>query len=410
MNYDILNISVKSEAVTVENSVVCSIKKSNIEKIGFRRFENGKIFQTSKVGTANLDQLMSDSKKWGGQGLPINYPFAQAVKDKKLDTVSYRHKLEEFKQGLDLLKERYPQFLFKGSCEINQTRTIFTSSYGVDLESEGSKLIWYFIIQKKGSGNAFDGVFQGHGIACDIQSILNQGMLYLDVFDQTVDIKDGKYPVIIADEDSQMGPFSKLSESFVSNKYHDGAALFSTQLGQKLFSEKITLCDQGYNMKKNHPEFFDGEGVVRTTNLVMIDQGVFKNLFYDLRFADKYKAKTTGNGLRPYNQGVMLAPRDLYFKPGKKSWKEIIKDHDRCIVVNIAAGGDGNDLGEYSTPVQASYVYEKGELIGRAPQITIKTSVKRGLNEDLIDVSSDGLASTDQGKGLVISMMDVFNN
>lgn len=409
MNYDILNIFNESETIKAENTTICSIKKSSTEKIGFRRFENGKVFQTSKVGSADLDQLMSESKKWGGQGLPMDYSFAQAVKDKKFDIADYRFKTEEFKQGLEVLKQKYPQFVFTGSCALSQMKTSFKSSYGVDLECAGSQLSWYLVFQKKGSGNAFDGYFQGYGVDSDFKSILNQGMKYLDVYDKVIDIKDGKYPVTIADSDSQMAPFNKLTESFVANKYHDGSALFSSKLGEKLFSEKITLCDQAYDMKKNRPNFFDGEGTVRTTDLTMIDQGVFKNLFYDLRFADKYKAQTTGNGLRAYNQGVMLGARDLYFKPGKKSWKDIIKDYDRCIVVNIAAGGDGNDLGEYSTPVQAAYIYEKGELIGRAPQVTVKTSVQRALNEDLIDVSSDGL-SGESTKGTVISKMDVFNN
>lgn len=409
MNYDILNIINQSETIKAENTEICSIKKSSTEKIGFRRFENGKVFQTSKVGSADLDQLMSESKKWGGLGQPMDYAFAQAVNDKKSDASNYRHKLDEFKQGLAVLKQKYPQFVFNGSFAVNQVRTTFKSSYGVDLESEGSQLAWYLIFQKKGSGNVFDGYLQGQGVENNIQGTLKDGMNYLNVFDKVIDIKDGKYPVVMGDSDSQMSPFNKLTESLIANKYHDGAALFSSKLGEKLFSDKITLCDQAYDMKKNHPNFFDGEGSVRTSDLTMIDQGVFKNLFYDLRFADKYKAITTGNGLRPYNQGVMLAPRDLYFKPGKRSWKDIIKDHDRCIVINIAAGGDGNDLGEYSTPVQAAYVYEKGELIGRAPQITIKTSVQSALNEDLIDVSSDGF-SNDTSKGIVISMMDVFNN
>lgn len=409
MNYDILNIFTEAETIKAENTTICSIKKSSTEKIGFRRFENGKVFQTSKIGSADLDQLMSESKKWGGQGLPMDYSFATAVKDKKVDSGDYRAKSEEFKQGLDLLKQKYPQFVFNGSCALNKTKTTFKSSYGVDLESEGSQLGWYLVFQKKGSGNAFDGFFDGQGVDSDIKSILNHGMKYLEVYDNVVNIKDGKYPVVMGDSESQMAPFNKLTESLIANKYHDGAALFSSKLGQKLFSDKITLCDQAYDMKKNQLNFFDGEGTVRASDLTMIDQGLFKNLFYDLRFAHKYNAQTTGNGLRAYNQGVMLMARDLYFKPGKKSWKDIIKDHGRCIVVNIAAGGDGNDLGEYSTPVQAAYVYEKGELIGRAPQVTIKTSVQRALNEDLIDVSSDGFTG-ESNKGIVVSKMDVFNN
>ncbi|MBC7752824.1 MAG: hypothetical protein H7Z71_01210 [Moraxellaceae bacterium] len=409
MKYDILNIFEQAETIKVEGSTISSLKKSSTEKIGFRRFENGKVFQTSKMGSADLDLLIMESKKWGGLGLPMAYAFAKAVTDQKSDTKNYRHKLEEFKLGLEVLRQEYSQFVFSGTCGISKSKTTFKSNYGVELESEGSKFGWGLIFQKKGSGNAFDGYFQSQGVETDIMSGIKQAMKYLDVFDIVIDLKDGKYPIIMGDRDDCMSPFRKLTESFLANKYHEGSALFSSKLGEKLFNERITLVDEAYNMQKNRLQFFDGEGTVRTSDLVMIDQGVFKNLFYDLRFAGKHKAQPTGNGLRSYNTGVALSSRHLYFKPGQKAWKEIVKNFDRCIVTNIAAGGDSNDLGEYSTPVQAAYVYENGELIGRAPQITLKTSVQRALNGDLIDVSSDRVDG-DKCLGMPIAMMDVFNN
>lgn len=75
----------------------------------------------------------------------------------------------------------------------------------------------------------------------------------------------------------------------------------------------------------------------------------------------------------------------------------------------IAAGGDSNDLGEFSTPVQVGYILEKGEVIGQAPQVTVKTSVSNYLGSHLIDVSSDGFTSNSPST-CVISEMDVFVN
>lgn len=409
MDYDILSIQSEAESLKCTASVISSIKRSSIEKHGLRRFENGRVFQSSKVGTTTLDQMMSESKKWAGSGLAYDYPLAQAVVEKKSDAKNYNCKIEEFKQAVSQLHEKFPQFVFNGSFNIEKKQKNLKASYGLDLSTTGTELSWYLVYQRKGSGNAIDGFFSGAGAYSDIQQIVNDDSVYLKAFDNIIDIKDGRYPIILGDGESTLRPYEKLTQSFLANKYHNGSALFSGRLNEKLFDERINLLDSGYDSAKNNLNFFDGEGTVRSNDLALIDQGRFSHLFYDLRYGSKHQSQSTGNGLRGYNQGVGLSPKNLYIKPGKSSWRSIIRNFDRCIFVNIAAGGDSNDMGEFSTPVQAAYIYEKGQVIGRAPQITIKTSVQKAFNEDLIDVSSDGLESNALG-GMVISTMDVFRN
>ena len=155
--------------------------------------------------------------------------------------------------------------------------------------------------------------------------------------------------------------------------------------------------------------FFDGEGVVRNTDHELIKNGQFVNLISDLRFGKKFNSPSSGNGIRPYNRGVNLDFRTLKFKKLNRTWNTILKDLPLSIVALVAAGGDSNDLGEYSTPVQIGYVYEHGELVGIAPQITVKTSLDQYLGTNLIDISSDGFIS-DLPSGCVISKMDVLVN
>ncbi len=175
------------------------------------------------------------------------------------------------------------------------------------------------------------------------------------------------------------------------NTYFEKAGLYSGQLNEKLFSEKISLYDCNYDPRLGQIRFFDGEGSVRKNqNYDLIRDGKLVGLLSDLRLAMKYGVSTSANGQRSYNSGVNVQSNSLRFAPGTRSCHEILKSLDRCLVAVVAAGGDSNDLGEFSSPVQIGYLFEKGELKGIAPQVTVKTSVANYLGKDLIEVASTG--------------------
>lgn len=102
-------------------------------------------------------------------------------------------------------------------------------------------------------------------------------------------------------------------------------------------------------------------------------------------------------------------PRTMAFSKGTQSWQEIVKSLDKCLVAIISAGGDSNDLGEYSAPVQVGYVYEKGQLKGRSPQVTVKTNLLDYLGKDLIAVANNSFAPNSISSS-VVSEMDIFIN
>lgn len=253
----------------------------------------------------------------------------------------------------------------------------------------------------------FDGVVgEETGSPC-VRDVLKDHEEVLKAQAREVSLDGGKLPVLFMEP---FEPLAKLTESFLINRYEQGACLFSGKLGMDLFSNRVSIVDQAYDPARGMNRFFDGEGVVRAQDeLALIEKGRFQSLLCDLRFAKKFGRMSTGNGLRGYKGGVTLSPHSLRFRGGEKPWREIVCGLDRCLVVMIAAGGDTNDLGEFSTPVQVGYVFEKGELTGRAPQLTLKTSVSRYLKEDLIDISSDGFLKSSPSP-CVISEMDVILN
>jgi predicted Zn-dependent protease len=406
MEYDFLKIEEASTVIKTEASLIVSHKKSHIQRNGFRRFEKNKVVQTSRLGEANLEQLIVETKKYGGLGTEHDYGFAQENKEHKTSPFLDSSALESYKEALDYLKTKYPNFVFSGECTILNKTVSLTSSYGLDLSSSGGTLEWYFLYQKKGSGNMLDGYIFGTGIKDNILKSLKEQEIYIERSQKVSQLKAGSYPVLLVDEKLVL---KKLLESFQVNKYKESAVLYNDKLGQKLFSSKVDLVDSGYDPVNGNFMFFDGEGSVRADDLLLLKEGVFNSLISDLRYGKKYGVPTTGNGTRLYNRGVNLNFKGLRFKKRNRSWSEIIKELPVCIVALVTAGGDSNDLGEYSTPIQIGYVFRNGELEGLLPQMTVKTSINDFLGDKLIDISADGFTE-DSPSACVISEMDVLAN
>lgn len=406
MEYDILSITETGSTLKAEAGRISARKNSQILRQGVRRFEKGHLYQTSRLGPASIERLIADTNEWGGSGIRHDYGLAPAHREARAGISLNENTLSQFEEGLDRLNSQFPEFVFTGRCTIQNQTTELKSSYGLDLTTSGGLCEWYFLYQRKGSSNMMDGYFGETSAQSEIDKAITEHADFLRAQGRIVTLKSGRMPVLFVDG---LQPADKLIESFAINKYEDGSSLYSGKLGQKLFSNKITITDNAYDPINGNFDFFDGEGIVRANDLKLVDQGNFSGLLSDLRFGKKFSRPSTGNGMRSYNKGIQLSPRSLRVSGGLESWKSIVKRLDRCLVAMIAAGGDSNDLGEFSSPVQVGYILEKGEVIGQAPQVTIKTSVSNYLGSHLIDVSSDGFTASSPS-ACVISEMDVFVN
>jgi predicted Zn-dependent protease len=407
MNFDILNLIETSISLKIEANKTKSLRKSEIKRYGVRRFEDGKLYQSSCLGEAQEDKLLSDNKKWGGSGIPHQYGFAPKRKENRTGAMLESDLIYHFEEQAHQLFDKFPGYVFSGKCSINYNQTHLYSNYGLDLKSEGGVCSAYLMYQRKASGNMIDGIISTTSANPNFRQMLEDYSEFLEAEKFEAKVSPGKMPVLFVDPS---GALKKLKESILINRYKEGAALFSGQLGKRIFSKQVTIYDKAYAPEVGLIDYFDGEGTVRDNDdYVIVDKGEFSGLISDLRFAQKYGEMSSGNGLRTYNSGVNLTPRTLIFANGTKPWRQLVKNLDKCLIAVIAAGGDSNDLGEFSTPVQVGYVFEKGQLVGRSPQVTVKTKLSDFLNHSLVGIASDNFTPKSIS-GSVISEMDVYLN
>jgi predicted Zn-dependent protease len=113
-------------------------------------------------------------------------------------------------------------------------------------------------------------------------------------------------------------------------QYQEGRSFLSGQLGKKIMSEQITITDDVYHpLSQGMP--FDFEGMPRQ-KVVIIEQGIARNIVYDRDTARKDKTQSTGHGLPQPNAWGPMAT-NLVMQPGGVSLNEMIKSTDHGILV-----------------------------------------------------------------------------
>ena len=309
---------------------------------------------------------------------------------------------------LKKIKNEHPEFIFSGKIRVISREENLQFIGEASLSHKFSQFEMDLAYKHKKSRGIMDGFLALNTFTgTDFNSMLKKAAPFLEKFNQCARIENKKYPVVFGFTDEIIGKFN---QAIMSDYYHEGASLFKNKLGEKIFHEDINLFDISLNLEMGCKNPFDHEGHVRKDpKLPIIEKGKFKNLIYDLRNGFKYKAPSSGNGYRRFDSNVSLNPNPLKFSPGKRNCWNILKDLPECIYIETAFGGDWNDLGEYSTPVQNSFLLKNGKVEGRLPPITVKGSVFDFFGEDFIEMASDRIATVTPHCSAIFKM-NVFKN
>lgn len=386
---DILKVSKESFHIKVTGSKITGLVQKNIQKTGARVFKNNQIFSSAIVGQTNADELIAAAQRLGNVGIDADLDLpapAQGEFILSANGITQDQVLSDFKSALEHLNSTFPKLVFNGELEFSIQTKNLTSSGGQNLTSAGPWFDWYLLFKKQGSKNSMDGHITHKGPTPQFKETIDVNLELLRKLDTAAPIKNGNYPVLFLQPDEQIQ--AKIAEDISAYKYHSGAGSFAGKLGHKVFESDISIQDLSYAPQFGFYDKFDGEGVLRE-NLSIIENGVFKNVLYDLRNAKKYNTQSTGNGLRGYNSGITIRPYNLTTTAGPTAWHEILKTIPECLVIVVGFGGTIDENLDYSTPVQISYLAQYGEIVGLCPQLSIKSNLKDMFGAKLIGVAAD---------------------
>ena len=172
-------------------------------------------------------------------------------------------------------------------------------------------------------------------------------------------LPSGNYPVIF-EIDAMTSLFSVFTGMFSGDLIGKGISPLRDKIGEKVFSELVTVMDDPRNQNAANLSNYDDEGCPTKTK-TLVDQGVFKMALHNTQSAMRMHTESTGNGFKPgYASPVGVHPMNCYIVPGDKSLDELCADMKEGYVITSLQGlHAGVDFVTTNFSLQSSGYYVK---------------------------------------------------
>ena len=337
-----------------------------------RVYENGMIGVAGCLGEPDEAALTEKAKDALRFGIP--YPWKPdaplTLEDQREEEIlpisEFIPRMQAF---LDRLGALCPKFAFSNKIKMEYNRREYRNSAGRSLHSAGCVMSMELLAQNRGSGNLFDTFFIWSGTRFDEDALLAMFREQYEAFYRPVELAPGRYPVV-AEVDTLIGSFA---QHFMGELYAAGASLLSGKLGEKVFSEKLSLRDDRNPATAFGSCFFDAEGCTAPDfRPTLVEKGVLTGLLTTKKSADQFGLPNLGTAEAPYDGVPVLKVNRLWLDPTAKNLKELVPG--KAIYLVVASGGDVTPDGHYATPVQMAYLLEDGKITGRLPELNVSGS------------------------------------
>ena len=171
---------------------------------------------------------------------------------------------------------------------------------------------------------------------------------------------------IIFDKRIAKGILSTFASAITSSAISRGTSFLKDKIGQKIFSNSISIFDKPDILKGLGSQSFDSEGV-KTETLKLVEQGILKHYLIDTYNGKKLKLKSNGR---------CGGTSNLYFDNGNVSYKDLLSSNSKCLYITETIGHGSNIItGDYSVGA-TGFLVENGEFKYPVNEITIAGNFK----------------------------------
>ena len=361
------------------------------------KFTNGKISNASHGESSLLEVRISKGKKFGyaltrnikdwkntvlsaaklmrvSRELDFNVPLATKEKVKKVEGVFYEDvkkipfpKL--FDYGDELLSNVDESFnIPKAEVSNAYDENIFLNSNGVLLRTKGTSFSSSIEVSN-GKLNSYE-----YHTSHDLHKTSKIGKKASELLKMKLHSK--RIPSFKGDVFLDHFAVSDLFESVVipavlADNIQSRKSNFANKLNKKVFSDVLTVVDNGVLFKGLFSSPFDGEGKP-TTKTTIVENGFLKGFLYDMYSAKKDGVKSTGN-----STGISKLPNigstNFMIKKGAFSREEMYSEIKKGIYIREIFGSHliNNITGDCSVGAEDVFYIKNGELIHPVKQAMI---------------------------------------
>lgn len=128
-----------------------------------------------------------------------------------------------------------------------------------------------------------------------------------------------------------------LADSFSAEQMDKGRSMLAGKQGQLVFSDAVTLVNDGLMPGGMGTTPFDGEGVP-SRKTILIDGGFLAGTLYDSYYARKNNAESTGSALRGIKSPPSIGVSNLYLETGRKTYDSLFDGISKGILLTDLMG------------------------------------------------------------------------
>lgn len=151
------------------------------------------------------------------------------------------------------------------------------------------------------------------------------------------EIKSIKCPVVLENTVS-IEFLETIAPSFLADNLNKGKSMLKDKKGKKIFSDCITIIDNGLLQGGWGTSLFDSEGAPKQKT-PLVKNGVIENYLYDTYWANREGVKSTGNSSRSNFKSVSsVSISNLYIENGTASLDDMMKEINKGILITGLLG------------------------------------------------------------------------
>jgi PmbA protein len=389
-------------SVSYENGQLQHVAEDDISSVALRVIDRGRVGATFGVRPDDAS-LVDQAKQAASHGEAAAFSFAPAAEIPKVETYDdrvARLTAEDLVALCDSVRDAAHRAQPDAALFVRATaatvRRVVQTTAGADAASDSTRLVLAFGAPIRGVGV---GVAKSHAAVQPFPPPLDLVAEFDEWYGWTKTSstpETGRLPVIFAPEASFLY-LLPLWAGLAGGAIEKKTSPLTGRIGEAILSPRLTLLDDPLCANNPASRPFDDEGVP-CRRRTLVEAGVLRDVFLDLRSAAALGLASTGNGLKRelFTAGteVKATPWAINWivTPGSSSLADMISGLDEGLLVTGGIGFHSGNYPQGAFSVQAlGFHIRSGRVVGRLD----RTMLSGNLYTDFLRVSA---LSEDQRK------------
>ena len=299
------------------------------------------------------------------------------------DTASLRAMAEE---AVASVLEEFPDALCDTSASVGQSSRRLLNSSGINYQDAAAWVSFSLSVTRTGEdGNRTSiGESAAHPGTFDHRWIIDRVKTYHRLAATIVPVTGGRMPVIFTPS-AFSSLLSILMSQFTAVTHYRKVSPFAGRIGERIFSERLSIADNPLRPGSIYSFPFDDEGVAAKTKHI-IRHGVAEGLIADLRYGALMGIAPTGNASRSTSSLPSASFSNIEIEPGADNYESLLSSVPSGILVDQMLGlGQSNTItGDFSCNLDLAFRFENGAIAGRVKNCMLSGNIYRMLEDEFL--------------------------